>query len=218
MRIACMSATLSPIIKPRTINQQKYVNLLKEGPPIVLATGPAGCGKTLLACSEGVMQMKEGTYDKIVLTRPVQTVDEEIGYLPGDIDKKLDPWIKPLYDCFLDYYSYQKIDQMKRSGIIEICPLAFMRGRTFDNCWIIADEMQNSTDNQFKMLVTRIGNDSKLVITGDIEQKDISSSGLENFLNNYYHDDLEYTKSIVLDDNDIARNPAVIEMLELYKI
>lgn len=205
-------------IKPRTINQARYVELLHptKGPPIVMATGPAGSGKTLLACNEGVLNLKNGNYNKIVLTRPVQTVDEEIGYLPGDIDKKLDPWIKPLYDCFSVHYSYQKLSQMKNSGVIEIVPLAFMRGRTFDNSWIIADEMQNSTDNQLKMLVTRLGNDSKLIITGDVQQKDIPESGLEHFLDHMYHDDLEYTKSIELSDDDINRHPAVREMLDLY--
>jgi phosphate starvation-inducible PhoH-like protein len=216
MKHFCSFASSS--IKPRTINQSRYVDLLhyKTGPPIVLATGPAGSGKTLLACNEGVINLKDGHYKKIVLTRPVQTVDEDIGFLPGDIDKKLDPWVKPLYDCFFNHYSYQKLSQMKTSGIIEIVPLAFMRGRTFDNAWIIADEMQNSTDNQLKMLVTRLGKDSKLIITGDVQQKDIHDSGLENFLENMYHDDLMYTKSIELCDEDISRHPAVKEMLDLY--
>jgi phosphate starvation-inducible PhoH-like protein len=206
----------SSAIAPRSPNQSKYLQILQSGPPIVLATGPAGTGKTLLACHEGASQLKENNFKKLILTRPIQTVDEDIGYLPGDIDKKLDPWIKPLYDCFSNYYSYQKFHQMKTNGTIEICPLAFMRGRTFDNSWIIADEMQNATENQFKMLVTRLGIDSKLIITGDLDQKDISESGLEHFLDILYHDDLIYSKHISLDDSDISRHAAVAEMISLY--
>ena len=207
----------SSLIIPRTFNQQKYVQSLQNPKvPILISTGPAGCGKTLLACNEGVSSLKQGDYKKLVITRPAQHVDEEYGFLPGDIDNKMDPWMRPLYDSFNYHFSSSQIDRFKDSGIIEIAPFAYMRGRTFTNSFIIADEMQNATVNQMKMLLTRLGENSKLIITGDLDQKDIEQSGLEHFLS-LYTENLIYTESITLDETDILRHPAVQEILNLYK-
>ena len=209
------STNITPIV-PKTINQQNYVKYLQNNKiPIVIGVGPAGCGKTLLACNEGVSSLQKNYHKKLIITRPTQTVDEEFGFLPGDLNNKMEPWMKPLYDAFNHHFSNSKIETLKYNGIIEISPLAYMRGRTFSNSWIIADEMQNSTINQMKMLLTRLGKNSKLVITGDLCQKDIEHSGLEHFLN-LYTDNLEFTKSIHLDERDIFRHPAVIEILDLY--
>lgn len=197
-------------------NQQKYINFLQnDNIPIIIATGPAGCGKTLFACQEGILQFKNLKYNKIIITRPTIGVDEDYGYLPGDIDAKFDPWMQPIYDSFGLYYHPDKIKRLRSEGVIEIAPLAFMRGRTFENSWIIADEMQNSSPTQMKMLLTRIGNNSKLVITGDLDQKDTPLSGLEQFLD-IYNDDLIYTKSLHLNSEDIVRHPAVAEIINLY--
>ena len=149
----------------------------------------------------------------IVVTRPTKSVDEEHGYLPGNIDKKLAPWIQPIYDS-LSKCNYSKI---KLKNKIEIAPLAYMRGRTFDNSWIIADEMQNATINQTKMLLTRIGSNSKLVITGDIEQTDIENSGLLDFIIKLQNFDSEYIEYIELDSDDIIRHNAVKEVLSIYE-
>tara|TARA_B100001094_G_C18176590_1_gene798222 strand:+ start:801 stop:1442 length:642 start_codon:yes stop_codon:yes gene_type:complete len=211
-----ISSKNSQII-PRTINQQKYVKCLQNPKvPILISIGPAGCGKTLLACNEGVSSLKLGTHKKLIITRPAQHVDEEYGFIPGDINNKMDPWMRPLYDSFRYHFSHSQIDRFKESGIIEIAPFAYMRGRTFSNSFIIADEMQNATINQTKMLLTRLGENSKLVVTGDLDQKDIQHSGLEHFLN-LYHDNLEFTKSIFLNETDILRHPAVQEIINLYK-
>jgi phosphate starvation-inducible PhoH-like protein len=175
---------------PKTFNQKEFVNYLEdENIKMVIASGPAGCGKTLFSCQKAILELKKENINKIIITRPVVSVDEEIGFLPGNLIKKMDPWIKPIIDIFLDFYSKNDLDKMMLNNKIEICPLAFMRGRTFKNSFIIADEMQNSSPNQMKMLVTRIGDNSKMVITGDLQQSDYSNNnGLYDFtqrLNKY---------------------------------
>ena len=173
------------LYKPKNINQYNYVsNLNNDNTKILISTGPAGCGKTLFACQKAVLDLLANNINKIVITRPVVCVDEEIGFLPGNIIKKMDPWTKPLFDVFLDYYSKSELDLMLKNEEIEICPLAFMRGRTFKNTFIIADEMQNSSPNQMKMLVTRLGENSRMVISGDLEQTDLpKENGLEDLIN-----------------------------------
>ncbi len=198
----------------KTINQRRYVKALKNGKkPIVIAVGPAGSGKTFLACQQGAEHLITENVSNIVVTRPTKSVDEEHGYLPGNIDKKLAPWIQPIYDS-LSKCNYSK---NKLKNKIEIAPLAYMRGRTFDNSWIIADEMQNATINQTKMLLTRIGSNSKLVITGDIEQTDIENSGLLDFIIKLQNFDSEYIEYIELDSDDIIRHNAVKEVLSIYE-
>ena len=162
--------------KPKSENQKNYVKFLeKDSCQMIVVSGPAGTGKTMFACIQAIKQLKEEKVNKIVLTRPIVSVEEEeIGFLPGNIQKKMDPWTKPVFDIFQEFYTIQEIHQLIHNNIIEISPLGFMRGRTFKNSFIIADEMQNSTPNQMLMLTTRIGDGSKIVITGDIQQKDSS--------------------------------------------
>ena len=159
---------------PITDNQKSYVNYLDDQlVSLLFAVGPAGTGKTLFACEYAIKALKSKSISKIILTRPIVSVeDEEIGFLPGNLQNKMDPWTKPIFDIFLEHYTQQEIDYMIKESIIEICPLAFMRGRTFKNSIIIGEEMQNSTINQMFMLITRVGIGSKIIITGDLLQTD----------------------------------------------
>jgi phosphate starvation-inducible PhoH-like protein len=170
------------------LNQKKYVkNLQNENIKILFAIGPAGTGKTYLACNEAISQLKNNVINKIILTRPVVPVEEDIGFLPGTMNKKMDPWTRPILDIFEEKYSKADIESMMKQNIIEISPLGYMRGRTFKNAFIIADEMQNSSPNQMLMLTTRIGENSKMVITGDLQQSDkTTTSGLQDFVNKFY--------------------------------
>jgi len=157
-----------------------------------------------------------GKFKKMILTRPIVSVDEELGFLPGNIDEKMDPWTRPMFDILERYYSKSQITHMVKSKTIEIAPLAYMRGRTFEDCFIIGDEMQNTTCNQMKMMLTRLGENSKMVITGDADQCDVPESGLVDFIHRMSDRELEYLDHIVLSDEDIQRHPAVKEVLTLY--
>jgi len=208
---------------PKTENQQLYVNYLNdEMNDIIIVNGPAGSGKTMFACLKAIHLLKNDMIDKLVITRPVVTVEEDIGFLPGDIAEKMDPWTKPIFDLFLEYYSKKELDVMIENEIIEIAPLAFMRGRTFKNSFIIADEMQNSSPNQMKMLATRIGVNTKMVITGDLKQSDIhTQNGLCDFINkiNYYENkknNSDFIKIIELDIDDIERSRIVKKVIQIY--
>ena len=190
---------------------------------IILSLGPAGTGKTLFACQKAITQLKIGEISKIVVTRPAVTVEEEIGFLPGNIIKKMDPWTKPLFDIFLEYFTKSELDLMLNNNKIEICPIAFMRGRTFKNTFIIADEMQNSSPNQMKMLVTRLGQNSRMVITGDLFQSDIKTdNGLNDFMKriNKYHSIKNSTSLINIiefKNTDIERSEIVKKVIEIYE-
>ena len=217
---------LSPIYKPKTHNQEIYYKYLNDKKiPIIIGIGPAGSGKTLLACNQAVNSLKKGLIQKIIITRPIVPVEEDIGFLPGNLINKMDPWTRPIFDILLEFYSQKDITSMLHSGIIEISPLAFMRGRTFKKSFIIADEMQNSSPNQMLMLATRIGEDSKLVITGDLQQSDrCIDNGLIHFIkklklyNKYNDDDSKKTNIhiVELDNNDIQRNPIVSTVLDIF--
>ena len=207
---------------PKTLNQETYINLLTDPSKIIVfATGPAGTGKTMLAMLAGIQALKDGSIRKLVLTRPAVGVDdEEHGFLPGDLNQKMEPWTRPLFDVLAEYYDRKEIAMMLDEQIIEISPLAFMRGRTFKNSWIIADEMQNATPNQMKMLLTRIGENSKMVVTGDTRQADRQDpdNGLLNFtalVESYKKS--QYVDGVELTGKDIQRHPAVIEVLKIYK-
>ena len=161
-----------PTTVPKNDHQRDYNRVLYGMKPMVFAIGPAGTGKTMLACYAAIQGLNDESFSKIILTRPAVSVEEDIGYLPGTLEEKMDPWTRPIMDIFGEFYTQSQIASMIKEKVIEICPLAFMRGRTFKNAFIIADEMQNSTPNQMKMLLTRMGDESKMVITGDLRQHD----------------------------------------------
>lgn len=209
------------LYNPKNLNQKKYVSYLDDSnSKIIISLGPAGTGKTLFSCQKAINKLKREEINKIILTRPVVTVEEEIGFLPGNIIKKMDPWTKPIFDIFLEHYSKTELDLLLSSGKIEICPLAFMRGRTFKDAFILADEMQNSSPVQMKMLTTRIGDNSMLVITGDLNQTDYhhnKENGLYDFVKkveNYNNTDL--IKIIQFNDEDIERSEIVKKVIEIY--
>jgi phosphate starvation-inducible PhoH-like protein len=187
----------------------------------VIATGPPGSGKTTLPCQVAAELYKSGDVQKIVLTRPIVCAGDDLGYLPGSIENKMDPWTRPMFDILENYFARTRIKQMVDNKTIEIAPLAYMRGRTFNNCFIIADEMQNSTQQQMKMVLTRLGEDSQMVITGDTEQcdlKDPASGGLSNLLCllDGYKEQLEYIENVIMTGDDIQRHPAVKEITKIY--
>jgi len=211
----------SVVLVPRNLNQETYIEkLLNPGNVIVFGIGPAGTGKTMLAVLAAIKEYKEGTVDRIVVTRPAVGVDDEKhGFLPGDLNSKMEPWTRPIFDVIQEYYSPNEVKKMLEEGVIEISPLAFMRGRTFKKAYIIADEMQNATPNQMKMLLTRIGDDSRMVVTGDIQQTDRreAQNGLidfgrlfEQFANS------QFIRMVNFTHGDIERHPAVSEVLSIY--
>jgi phosphate starvation-inducible PhoH-like protein len=206
---------------PKSLNQEYYIELLTDQTKhIVFATGPAGTGKTMLAMLAGIKAYKEGQVSKLILTRPAVGVDDEKhGFLPGNINAKMEPWTKPLFDVIQEYYSPREVARMLEEQVIEISPLAFMRGRTFKGSWVVADEMQNATPGQIKMLLTRLGEGSKIVVTGDTRQADRSDSdnGLLDFkgLVERYQQS-KYVAGVEFERKDIARHPAVKEILDIY--
>jgi phosphate starvation-inducible PhoH-like protein len=207
-------------IVPRNLSQENYFELLKNPKKyIILAIGPAGTGKTMLAVQMAIKLYKEGTISKIIVTRPAVSVDEEHGFLPGDLNAKMAPWTRPIFDVFEEYYHPKEIATMLEDGSIEISPLAYMRGRTFKNAFIIADEMQNATPSQMKMLLTRIGNNSRMVVTGDLNQADRpSENGLLEFCSLFGGGgDSRMIAMARFETRDIERHPVVKEVLKIYK-
>jgi len=227
-KLSILSSSSNFVNISLTKNQKKYVNCLKtKQGSIIIATGPAGTGKTMLACKEALNGLRENTYEKIILTRPTVSVeDEQLGYLPGELDSKMKPWIDPIFDQMINHSSKSLIGQYKKEGALEIIPLAYIRGRTFDDSFIIADEMQNATIHQMKTLLTRIGLNTTMVITGDLNQSDndlLSSSenGLENLCNllekNEVEEIEEYIHKIKLTNDDVKRSEIVKQILRLYE-
>jgi phosphate starvation-inducible PhoH-like protein len=155
------------MLSPKTAVQRKYIDLLYSSVPVVIGAGPSGVGKTLLACHAGAKALVNGQVKRLILTRPAVSVDEQHGFLPGNLNKKMEPWTRPMFDALYRNFNPKKVQEMVYEQQIEICPLAYMRGRTFDSAWVIADEMQNSTPSQMKMLLTRLGEGSKMVVAGD---------------------------------------------------
>lgn len=205
---------------PRNESQKRFLtSLKKENFKIVLASGPAGTGKTLFGIEQGIKNYINGNYEKIIFTRPVVSVDEDIGYLPGTLEDKMAPWVRPIFDILYNFVSPKEVEGLISEKIIEISPLGFMRGRTFKNSWIVADEMQNSTVSQMKMLLTRIGENSRLIITGDCEQHDrkYEINGLEDFLNKMKGRRSSSISSVEFDKCDIEREEVVKEVLEIYE-
>ena len=211
-----------PTILPRNVAQEDYMYQLADpNNNIVFAIGPAGTGKTLLCTQMGIKSFMEREVKKIVITRPAVSVDEQHGFLPGDLKEKMAPWTRPIFDIFEKHFSIQQIEMMLAENLIEIAPLAYMRGRTFEDSWIIADEMQNATKSQMKMLLTRIGNGTKMIVTGDLKQHDrgFSENGLSDFVQLVKHYEQEKLKHIAIskfDMMDVERHPAVTEVLQIY--
>lgn len=205
-------------ILPKNLAQEDYLALLDDPrKDIVFATGPAGTGKTMIAVLSAIRALKAGECEKIVVTRPAVSVDEQHGFLPGTLVEKMAPWTRPIFDVFEEFYSPKEIEVMIAENIIEIAPLAYMRGRTFKNAWILADEMQNATPNQMKMLLTRIGDNSRIVVTGDVTQHDrgFESNGLRDIINRL-SDRSARIGAVEFDQRDVERHPAVKEVLEIY--
>lgn len=205
--------------QPKNKHQEQYVETLKnKHRKIVVASGPAGTGKTLFATEFGVKYFLLGIYEKLIFTRPSVTVDEELGFLPGTLEEKMAPWVRPIYDVLYTFLSPREVQELMEEKIIEIAPLGFMRGRTFKNAWIVADEMQNSTISQMKMLLTRLGDNSRLVITGDLEQNDIVGeiNGMEDFLRKFRGRNSSSISSFEFDKEDIQREEVVKEVLDIY--
>ena len=208
-------------IVPRSRNQERLVLALQNADQhIVVTAGPAGTGKTYLAMLAAVKAFRAGEVDRIVLTRPAVGVeDEKHGFLPGDLNQKMDPWVRPLTDILREYYRQPDIQAMIEEQTIEIAPLAFMRGRTLKNAYIIADEMQNSSAGQVKMLLTRIGEGSKIVITGDVEQTDLKkgSNGLVDLCKRLQEGGVKGIAVCNLDERDVQRHPIIGKILHLYR-
>jgi phosphate starvation-inducible PhoH-like protein len=205
-------------ILPKNLAQEDYLALLDDpSKDIVFATGPAGTGKTIVAVLSAIRALKARECEKIVVTRPAVSVDEQHGFLPGTLVEKMAPWTRPIFDVFEDYYSPKEIEMMIAENIIEIAPLAYMRGRTFKNSWILADEMQNATPNQMKMLLTRIGDNSRIIVTGDITQHDrgFESNGLRDIIARVSNRSTRIG-SVEFAHSDVERHPAVKEILEIY--
>ena len=205
-------------ILPRNKHQEDYVvKLLDETKDIVFGVGPAGTGKTLLAVQAAVKMFKEGKMDKIIVTRPAVSVDEDLGFLPGTLEQKMAPWTRPIFDVLREYFDARQIEGMIEEGIIEIAPLAYMRGRTFKNSFILADEMQNATPNQMKMLLTRLGEGSMMAVTGDLAQADrLKDNGLIDFTKLLESSNTEHLDVVHFGQGDIERHNAVKEVLKVY--
>ena len=201
----------------RSEKQSDYIKALKEN-DIVMSLGPAGTGKSFLAVSVAITLLMEKKIDRVILSRPAVEAGEKLGFLPGDMKEKVDPYLRPLYDALYELFGVDKIDKKIETGEIEIAPLAFMRGRTLKNCFAILDEAQNATETQIKMFLTRIGENSKLVVNGDPSQVDLinkRNSGLiksRNILK-----DIKEIKIIEFDHNDVVRHPLVTKIIKAYQ-
>jgi len=201
----------------RSQKQSDYIKALREN-DIVMALGPAGTGKSFLAVSVGITMLMEKKVERVILSRPAVEAGEKLGFLPGDMKEKVDPYLRPLYDALYELFGFEKIDKKIETGEIEIAPLAFMRGRTLKNCFAILDEGQNATETQIKMFLTRIGENSKLVVNGDPTQVDLinkSYSGLvksKNILS-----EIKEVKIIEFDHTDVVRHPLVSKIIKAYQ-
>jgi len=205
------------VVKPRTIHQFELVKSVAKN-DLVFAIGPAGTGKTYVAIALAVKAFKERKVKKIILTRPAVEAGEQLGFLPGDMKEKLDPYLQPLYDGLADMLPKRKLEEMYDERLIEVAPLAYMRGRTLENAFVILDEAQNTSDNQLKMFLTRMGQNSKFIITGDITQIDLpkhKKSGLIHALDLFR--DIPGVDFVFFDKGDVVRHPIVRKIIEAYE-
>ena len=204
---------------PRNLAQERYIDALyDQSKYIVFAMGPAGCGKTLLATQYAIKCLQDGSAEKIVITRPAVSVDEQHGFLPGSLVEKMTPWMLPILDVFKEHYSPQQVIKMIEQEIIEIAPLAYMRGRTLKNSIVLADEMQNSTPNQTKMVLTRIGENSRMIVTGDLKQHDrgYETNGLKDFTDRLVARGSKHISVVTFDNYDVERHPVIEDILNIY--
>ena len=213
--IICRTITGKPV-KPKTMGQKQYVDLIRKK-MIVFGIGPAGTGKTYLAMSMAIQAFKSGEVSRIILTRPAIEAGEKLGFLPGDLQSKIDPYLRPLYDALYQIMGAESYLHNSEKGLIEVAPLAYMRGRTLDNAFIILDEAQNTTPAQMKMFLTRIGFGSKVIVTGDQSQKDLpagAASGLDTAIHVLQKiDDIGFC---YLTSSDVVRHPLVQKIVEAY--
>ena len=203
-------------IKPKTIGQKKYVSAIGEN-VVTFGIGPAGTGKTYLAVCMAAVAYKQKQIERIILTRPAVEAGEKLGFLPGDLQNKVDPYLRPLYDALQDMFGFETYQKLPQKNVIEIAPLAYMRGRTLSNSFIILDEAQNTTKEQMKMFLTRLGENSKMVITGDVTQIDLPQ-GKESGLNHATKilKGIEGVETVILTHKDVVRNPIVAEIVKAY--
>lgn len=214
--IICRTSMGKPV-KPKTLGQKRYVEQIRDK-MIVFGIGPAGTGKTYLAMAMAITALKNNEVNKIILTRPAIEAGENLGFLPGDLQSKVDPYLRPLYDALYQIMGAESFVSNSEKGIIEVAPLAYMRGRTLDNAFIILDEAQNTTPAQMKMFLTRIGFGSKVIVTGDRTQKDLprdAVSGLEVALK--VLKDVDDISFVFLDNNDVVRHPLVQKIVKAYE-
>ena len=205
------------LITPKTIGQRDYYYALKDH-DVVFAIGPAGTGKTYMAVVFAVQALKNNLVKKIILTRPAVEAGESLGFLPGDLKEKIDPYLRPLYDALYDMLGAEQTERLIEKGVIEIAPLAYMRGRTLEDAYVILDEAQNTTDNQMKMFLTRLGFNSKMIITGDITQIDLPRgvrSGLKGAIN--LLQDVKGIRFVFLNALDVVRHPVVSRIIRRYE-
>ncbi len=208
----------------KTYGQKIYKSsIYNPNNDLIICNGPAGCGKTSIACDYSIQNIKNKNFDKIIITRPTVTIQENLGHLPGTINEKMYPWTLPIFDVFNEYFSKDEVESMVKSGIIEISPLGFIQGRTFKNSVIVADEMQNSSVEQMYMLLTRIGSNSKMIINGDLNQNK-NKNGLHDFINKLKKNYLDKNEMnddridlVEMKKEDIVRHQVVTKIIELYE-
>jgi len=211
----CITSKGRPV-KPKTLGQQRYVDAIRDN-TITLAVGPAGTGKTYLAVAMAVMALRSGEISRIVLTRPAVEAGEKLGFLPGDLQQKVDPYLRPLYDGLFDMLGAESFTKYQERGNIEVAPLAYMRGRTLDDSFIILDEAQNTTPEQMKMFLTRLGFNSKIVVTGDITQIDLADSHRSGLVEaTKVLKNVDDVAQIILNEKDVVRHKLVQSIIKAY--